>query len=215
MKSTEFLIEDIAPDLEQFMQKIKQDCQPFLSQVDEPLTNDALYRGLGKSTQAFVHKTARLDNRIPSDMPENIHDGLNRFFTKEYGAPFRNGIFATGDRQFATAYSKGPGRAYIIFPIGDFKFLWSPQVRDLYNEIEFWRHDRGIPGKGREPMDDYHLLALFKHLKGKNYKTTAINAAIGSSAEVMIYCKEYYALHIQHLPVDRDEQAYLQEILKK
>jgi hypothetical protein len=72
-------------------------------------------------------------NRIPLDTPEEIHDLLNTKFVEKFGWEARNGVFCyLKDATHNT--STGYGVPYMIFPIGDFEYLWSPNVFDLYGD---------------------------------------------------------------------------------
>jgi len=107
MKSTEFIIEDA--------DAVKRDCRPFLQQAH----GLKVYRGIN-SGEHFLHKKARLGDRIPKDTSPRQHREFNHQFLTQFGENFRNGIFASGDDGIASNY----GDVYSIYPIGEFKFLW-------------------------------------------------------------------------------------------
>ena len=139
-----------------------------------------------------LKKAVRLDDRRPQEMDPLDHDYLNQYFTQEYGAPFRNAIFVSGDFNSAGYF----GRVYSIFPIGEFKFLWSPRIDDLnfahHDLLDGLFADRTIP-----PTKVQRAQGLIKALRNVDYRTTDLKAAADSGNEIMIRCKEYYALPLE------------------
>lgn len=203
MKSTEFISESLFNlDMGEAMATVKRDCQPYLQQNDEPLGNNALLRGLTGGDE-FLKKQVRLTDRTPLDNPTDVHNELNKFFTRKYGAPFRNAMFCTGSRRDTRRY----GKTYLVFPIGEFKFLWSSDVKDLYLAWDNFNHRNS---RSRTKVQDF-----VKGLEDANYSTTNLKGAISSGAEIMIICESYYALSDYSLPRDRDEindyEAFLQQ----
>ncbi len=180
---------------------IKRDCQPYLRQNAFSLKQLAMYRGL-EPGEAFteqyptvIHKDIRLNDRKVSDTDPLIHDFFNIQFTKLYGAPFRNSMFANGNAGMVFQY----GRVYIVFPIGEFKFLWSDVVDDLYVSIsnETWNvFPNGVPEthKLRDSLKPEQ--ALYKYLNpiAKSYRTDDLMSAIASSKEIMIRGSSYYGI---------------------
>ena len=122
--------DDIVNDNKHNFDLIIKNCQPYLRQIK----NDLMFRGLTipqDSNAAFGKKKARLDGREPMDTSPKIHNSLNKHFTEEYGHPYRNGVFTTGDSNIAGKY----GDTMMIFPIGDFEFIWHPEIKDLFQNV--------------------------------------------------------------------------------
>lgn len=162
---------------------IKRDCQPFLKEVDyDPFDKYPLFRGM-QTDNYFIKKNVNLVDRKPVDMGLMTHDQINKYFTQEYGAPFRDALFATGSFIDAEGY----GNAYYIFPIGEFKYLWSSKIGDLYGDMN------NISRQTDTPFDQK---ALFNFLDWGNYQTTNLKRALNGSSEIMIRCKQYYALEV-------------------
>ena len=167
---------------------IRRDCQYFLSQVDHPFS---LYRGMFGSTQKFIKKAVRLDSRRPQEMDVQHHDTINNYFTEAFGEPFRNALFATGDSDASNYF----GSNYFIFPIGKFTFLWSWEIddlnfhmHDLLDEL-FKNRNSPIP-----PTPEQKAEGLVKALRNVDYETDDFQKAVKSGNEIMIRCKEYYAM---------------------
>jgi len=167
---------------------VRRDCQYFLSQVDHPFS---LYRGMFGQTQKFIKKQVRLEHRRPSEMDREHHFTINNYFTEAFGEPFRNALFATGDADGSGYF----GSNYFIFPIGKFTFLWSSRIDDL----NFHMHDllddlfknRTSPVP---PTRSQKAEGLIKALRTVNYRTDNFQEAVKSGSEIMIRCKEYYAM---------------------
>ena len=125
----------------QMITKIKNDCQQYLKEIQYNPEEYVLYRGLN-TVENFVIKQSRLENRKPKDTHSYVHIILNDFFEDTFGWKARNGVFATGSYETASSYALD-NVPHIFFPIGKYKYLWSPLAEDLYstisNEIERFR----------------------------------------------------------------------------
>ena len=189
--------------------KIEKECKPWLTASK----GYDVYRGMwGKKD--FDKIKVRKDRR-PLDTPLDVHNELDNIFKKHFGWKARSGgLLATGDRRVAGTY----GEAYKIFPIGRFRFIWSNKVHDLYGRyVEFmtkegliysgggkWkinqeRKDVIIAGEEDLSMDRIGEFQgrVFKKLDDlikKEYSSSNLINAIKSNNEIMIDCKEYYAI---------------------
>lgn len=133
---------------EEIIQLLNEKCTPFLKDIvkkgkDMPV----IYSGRNDTRDWFI-KPVRKD-RIPKDTPLHIHDKLDDAFNRKFGFKARsNALFVTGRKGTATGY----GKAYMIFPIGKFKYLYNDDIKDLWLTID----------RERENTDFYGLL-LDKH----------------------------------------------------
>jgi len=201
MRYTE-LIEHIG-DMQDLSQKsmwqktiagIKQDCQPWLKQINYDISTFPIYRGLGTVEKPVLKKKVRLLKRRPTDTSEGAHELLNKSFTTLFGEPFRNAMFASGDFTVTNDY----GNLYMVFPIGEFTFIWSSDVKDIFSEHEnqLDRIAAGYdPEDGTMPIDDIEGTML-EYVNNLGYHTTDLKNAIASGSEIMIRCESYYALQI-------------------
>ena len=137
-----------------------------------------------KPGHPIQRKEVRLTNRTPHATDELRHERFNDFFSRKFGYPFRNSVFATGDSMDAAVYGNG---IHVIFPIGDFDFLWSPYVRDMTYDLK-WEPIGGFSHV--PPSQDL----VDKTLNNVEYQVTDFKGAIISGKEIMIRCKEYYAV---------------------
>ena len=156
-----------------------------------------LFRGMSSESDPFIIKTVRLENREPSDSPQNVHDALNDYFTQRYGEPFRNAMFAAGTPLVSESF----GNLYIVFPAGKFTFIWSREVTDLVTEWASSLED--IVNTEYGPRSD---MASF--MNKLNYTNQNLQEAIQANKEIMIRCEEYYGIRI----MDSDHPA---DVLKK
>lgn len=176
-----------------FIKKIREDCQPYIKEAGSDIFKNGMWRGIkGTDKKPRLLKTARLENRTPTDMPVYLHGKLNEYFDNRFGHPYRNGVFVTGDQSEAMNY----GEAYQIFPIGEFDYLWSPDVDDLMTEIDGFQWDsKEITDLDaqNEAMD--RQIAKFIKSSLRNYKNNYLGKAVQSHTEIMLWTKQYYAIH--------------------
>ena len=109
------------------LKDIWKDCKPFLKDFYNGDRTKFMYSGRSKDIEHFVG-TVRTD-RKPKDTHIDLHNDLDDTFKKKFGVkPRSNSLFCSGDENIVYEY----GTPYIIFPIGQYKFLWSTLIEDLY-----------------------------------------------------------------------------------
>jgi len=136
MRAKEFIVEADWEDVTareaflDFARRIKRDCQPFIQANHQALkNNEYLYRGVKAASvdQKFIQGDVRTDRR-PRDTSKIWHQILDEFFQSKFGWPYRSaGLFATTDMFTAIDY----GKAYAIFPIGEYRLCYSPVISDM------------------------------------------------------------------------------------
>lgn len=167
----------------QLIELVNRDCKPYLEHIDNDIMRYQMYRGLEKFGKNVFKKTARLDDRKPAATGQEKHDRINDYFEREFDHPYRNGVFASGDTSMAGTY----GMVHVIFPIGNFEFLWSDSVNDMAYDIK-WGSVGGFQNvpPSQEVVDNVMSTA--------GYTTGHLQDAILSGNEIMLWCKEYYAV---------------------
>ena len=172
-----------------------QECQPFLQQINnQPYKHmilrgmkDLSYPGHGLPDDAGI-KTTRLDDRVPNDTPEEIHNLANEYFTQKHGHPYRNGLFVTGYEMTAEAY----GKPYAVFPIGKFDFIWNENISDFTTDVADYVmqdiEEFAERGDGFWPEDLGKSMRMF----GPYTENNGMIKAIENGGEIMIWCQEYY-----------------------
>lgn len=181
------------------------ECQPFLKEIDYRSygedgrdENQYLYRGMAvPSTNSLTFlKCDVLENRKPRDMPLNYHLALDEYLYKKFGIKYRsNAIFATGKLGRAADY----GKVYMIFPIGEFKFIWDSNIGDIWENLVHPKlHLTSGHSKYHPPSWSEDPIDIFSHmLKVEDYyKDADLKGAISSGNEIMISCKNYYAVSV-------------------
>jgi len=177
---------------------ILSSCKPFLTQIGQNHMKDLImYRGVDipdRYSTIFVLPGYR-DNRKPKDTPPAVHNAINTVFKKRFGLPFRNSTFVTGCAADTREYG---ANTYAIIPIGDFKYIWSPTIKDLfvhlkmYLKLEIRAEDPSIYSKNNSLVNNTLVNYVNTQKFVELYQDTNLRAAILSNNEVMIYCDSCY-----------------------
>ena len=211
MRFKEFLKEDSfggmldGKMIKESFELIKRDCQPYLQQNKSPIWLTPLFRGMDQTRgQASAgddvfKKQVRLDNRQTTDIPEAISDAMNNWMTTEFGEPFRNALFVSGNENMANNY----GRIYLVFPIGNFTFLYHDKFKDIYSTFSSFRwtygekEERMVRAKAMATREDFQkkFIEHIASVNNGNWKQDNLEQAINSKNEIMIRTKEYYAVN--------------------
>jgi len=192
----QFITEQEIKDLAEL---IKRDCKPFL---EKSRHRGLLFRGVrnigpgnetGKVSDPinegkeilYWRKAVRTDRR-PKDTNRDAHKIIDDWFEKEFGIRARSQalfVFGQGIRKH---YLNQYGDPCVVFPIGDFKYVWSARVRDLYNLMD-----------DEADMDDLDAVHTLQYkLETSAYTDSQLDAAIKDEKEIMIACEAYYAFPI-------------------
>ena len=191
-----------ADDDNDLLAMLERDCAPFLNEskhrgllrrgmkassfggakkVTDPFTGKELY---------FWENKVRKD-RQPRDFSTAQHKELDEWFLKNHGFKARSeGLFCFGDRA-KNHVTAEYGQLYFIFPIGEFEYVWSPQIADLYVEGLQNGMNHYPDDATDEEKEKYSPIELF--MRGYTYKTTGLEKAVVGSNEIMIKCDKYYA----------------------
>jgi len=167
--------------------KIKKNCQPFLQACkakDDPFI---LYRGV-QEDQTFIKKDVRLNDRRPLTMKNALHKKINIYMDDNYGHPYRNAMFCTGDLDSADYGSN----TYWVFPTGDYDFIYSNNTLydDLFLAWQKYKVNIEMPEQYLIHQDD----VVEKFLANANYKSDSILNAAESQSEIMIWTDNYYGV---------------------
>jgi len=141
--------------------------------------------------------TTRKD-RKPLDTPVDIHNMADDILKEKFGwRPRSESVFCIPKKPDTFIND-----AKAIFPIGNFKFIWSPTIKDFF--ISIYRHHRHIFGISSVSIEDKEKLMkeLLSDFTDKNFKD-----ALLSDNEIMIKCDKYYSVRADLLP-------YINRILK-
>ncbi len=105
-----------------------KNCQPWIEAHNSQLT--LAYRGLrGNQDVVLPSKGEYRTNRVPTDSPKILHRLFDIAIEEANLVANRsNSIFITGEKDFAKKY----GAVYVVFPIGEFNYSWSPHAKDWF-----------------------------------------------------------------------------------
>jgi len=191
-------------------------CQPYLQARGGLVTCMAqpLYRGMQVNGETIIYDSQPY--REPRSMPIVLHHRIDQWFHDWYGHCFRsaNVVFCTGSLELAKEYDN----VCAIFPMGEFKFAWSPKVTDLtkYIEeklitlvesstIEFWSRLLGYFDPNSFSAEERALRAkaialcgdVLKEFEREHYfYDEKLPDAIISGNEIMLVCQQYLALPV-------------------
>ena len=171
-------------DPQEMVDVLVRDCGPYLDEINGQVATNIMFRGIqGRTAPGFGKETARLSGRKPLSTRSDMHEYINQFFVEHFEHPFRDGIFATGSWAQAKEYSHGGESPYVIFPIGDFDYLWHENVDDMYNWIASTA-PTGLPALMDRMLPGFRQDGLAEALK------------IPGGREIMLWCEEYYYMEL-------------------
>lgn len=173
-------------DVDEIIKMLEKDSGKYIKELKK--TKTFLMRGSFDfspwSGKGYTKKQARLKDRVPRNSNKHFHDYLNQLFMNKFKWPVRNGVFAAS--QSVGIY----GSPALFFPIGDYKYAWSPEYKDLFNII---------PSFDRSKPKEQALEYMKKHGFDKNfkkavatYKDKDLKGAMRVGQEVSFNTKGYY-----------------------
>lgn len=209
------------PEQAKIIEGIKENCKPYLEAISYEADRYLLYRGMNinaagessikiqTSTSKLGLKDVRTTGRDPMSSYKADHDLLNQYFNEQYGHPYRNGLFVTGNMNEAHDY----GNPYVIFPVGNYEFIVSDYISDLFVHIldpinstayrnwkAFAKDQEALPDNQKD--DDIHDAVEEFRATSKptdlldflpRYDTSQnIKYAMQTQHEIMIWTKQYY-----------------------
>lgn len=155
------------------IEEIKSNCLPYLSQIKN-LDGNRLRRGM-KFNEDFKKINSVVDGRNEFKTDSEWENYADQWFLKKFGFNARSqSAYCAGGKAMASRY----GLPYSVFPIGNFKFVWSPKIEDLY-----------YPYKRAGGQ----ITALRDALEQGSYVGTNLQNAVDSvNHEIMVYCPNGY-----------------------
>ncbi len=187
MKFNEYLTETYYESTgNEIIETLEKDCVPFLKE-----SNELFWRGMAKIRTDDIRKVIPRDDRLPKDVPIEVHKTMDNAFKKYFGWNARsNGVFATTNKYESMNY----GNPVMMFPIGNtYKYVYSKKVDDLllffknshktdFSERHFYYDD--TPATENDVKDVEEFVRV-------NYTNKKLISA--TNIEVMFYCpKGYY-----------------------
>lgn len=174
---------------------IKKDCKQFLQQMNK---GNLLYRGIkvkdlepvgkvkiGDHSVNYFKKSIRTDRR-PLSTPSNVHDVIDDWFISNFNVKARSGgmfCYSDSGKEATTSY----GVTHVVFPIGNFDCVWSPEVHDL---LMFIDNEGFTNSTGELEIQDF--------MDTLEYKKDGLKKAMTTSSEIMIVGGSYYAIRAEN-----------------
>lgn len=185
------LIKYLNEEHDNIVKMIKANCKPWLSTI-KPIIykNKGFIRYVGRKNKVETIKrfTPRTD-REPKDSSRELHDLFDSGFLERFGWKARSeGVFVWPSNNLDT-FNKDSLWTF-FYPIGEFKYIWSPRVKDLYNIQHLALED---PDKYLKTYTDKNLFKSFK-------------SDLNFGNEVMFKCNFYYLVSIRYLNVLRENE---------
>jgi len=197
MRLNEILENSFTDEVVDALNLIERDCKPYLNDLPK---GKHLYRGIQdldtNNTRVSFTKLQVRQSRAPRDTRQIEHEIVDKIM-KEVGlvATRSNSIFTQASPDGLKDY----GEVYLVFPIGEYHISWSPEIKD-------WTED-GIlhkfmkAGKNKwdlQSTDDIDMPRFTRWIDSHYGQGDLASAMLDPMMEIMVNCKEYYALLYQN-----------------
>ena len=193
----QFLLSE-ATDHNELKELLEHFCAPF---IRESKSRGLLKRGMKFSREneksvadpfddndrIYYWERAVRQDRKPKDLTAGLHLKIDQWFNEKFGFKARSQtVFCVGERGNVAEY----GDLYYIFPMGEFQYVWSPNVRDLFNakSREMVEYPEDVTDVEKEK---YTPLEFF--MEGLDYTNEDLDKAVVARHEVMLKCDKYLA----------------------
>lgn len=175
MKYENYLIED-EKGLAHFIPKIQAECKPFLKDIRGAA--GTLFRNDTKNRNKPIWKKVTRMDRQPLDTPVELHNVLDDWFLKKFGWRARSQALFCWPLKFISSNVQGN---WLVFPAGNYKFIWSDKIDDLWADINnVYNTDVEI------------FIKDFESVYGDSYHNDKIKQSMRWGGEIMINCKYSY-----------------------
>ena len=185
MKFRDYITEQEKIDpikVRELKQLLKRDCKKFLNESDK-----LLWRGTFKTVKDWLTIAPRKD-RSPMSTGWNMHEWADRYFQKYFGWKARSeGVFVSPKYHTASYY----GNPCMFFPIGNYKYIWSPDIEDFTFDVDGAIASKKI--KLTIPIDTNTLIGKELDTLMKSYVSKGLNK--NKESEIMFKCDKYYLVN--------------------
>lgn len=175
--------------------KIKHDCQPWLKATSGKLFYRGINSLLGK--QIFFTKLSVRQDRKNRNSRQELHNAWDKYFKEKFGFEYRSkGLFITNYEHQANLF----GKLYIVFPIGEIEYIYSVKIHDLLDAFgSKFKNNVGIDintylDTNKYGTEFYDLVK--ENMDYFNYvKNMPLNRKFHlDGTEIMVKCSSYYAI---------------------
>lgn len=209
MNFKQFLKEQESQELSDYL---IEHCKPFFSKSDEnpllllrgvsrlPANKFPIMLSIDGNERECIEAQVRKD-RQPLTTGAEDHEIMDKWFEENFNHKFRSkALFCVGSD---TPFSDINGYGHIalaIFPIGDFKFVWSPKIQDAYNDFTFF--EKSSEERFRNTLDN------------AEYTDKDFERAKASEHEIMILADKYLAIPLTGTQDGKDLREYVVKSIK-
>jgi hypothetical protein len=171
------------PRLDEVLVTLEKDCMKFIKE-----TEGFLFRATNRRIGDLIKKNNARADRNPVDVPRKIHDMADKSFKKKFGWKVRSEGLFTATRESMT---KGYGaNMYLVFPIGDYKYVWSDKWFDFYLAQSDKRANIQDPkSQFRVDLEQHHIDELASDYTNKNLKKAFADRM---AREIILSCPNGY-----------------------
>jgi hypothetical protein len=194
MRFKDFLAEGTSFNFDKFF----KDCAPFLSEIKGLSTHHLLKHASSNGPDDWGMKSHVVRTR-PRDSKREVHYAVDAIFRQKFNWAARSdAIFVSSDYSMIKEF----GVVYLIFPVGEFKYLWSEDVVDLVHNFDNVKNDlrHKQPGLSFEDRTDAAIEELIKQVGSTiDWKfNTDLKRAATSGNEVMLKSMDgkYYLIEV-------------------
>lgn len=167
-------------DFKNVIEILERDCKPFLDEMKsnkiEPIFRSA--ERIKLDEKGMIKKLCRTDRR-PVSTAVSVSNQLDQLFLDKFGVKLRsNGVFTSKQKELLY------GNPYLFFPIGNYKYYWSPSIKDLYATLNL-------------NYNKYYGKSLELEKLIDTYQDNDLKAA--GYQEITFVCNEYYLIDYLYL----------------
>jgi len=122
---------------DKIISKILKECKPWFNLIKKTkVKNKLLWRGGSKAKKVkYYEKIKTRKNRKSMDICNSMHILLDKSFEKHYNIKARSQtVFCLQSKNYTVLYS---GKPVVIIPVGEFDYIWSKEIYDLYYYIKY------------------------------------------------------------------------------
>lgn len=169
---------------------IDKECQPFIKELKG--CNTLLYRGVQNMPSFYDKKIPRTD-RKPRLIQPDLHKKLGDLSKKKFGWNIREeGIFTTNNK----SYTKQWGKPSIVFPIGNFEYVYNNNVEDLYGLYDQWYTTSDINDIKADKFFKSYIIPEINKYNTNDIKSY-LKKPSKNQSECIIKCKSYFSINAE------------------
>jgi len=169
---------------------IEKDCSKFIKDIrgsKGTLTRIDRYMGSRESQNPVIKKYTQKERRV-MDTPKKLSDEIDKIFKEKFKwkARTKNVVFCWGTPFNSADINDG----FLVFPAGNYYYVWSQYVNDLYGSIISFKGKN----KGKTYWETSDFIEIFKNKIIKTYTNMGLKKAVVSQNEIMVRCEYYYLI---------------------